>query len=444
MASVKVFALQAVQSIPAMPLSRRQLLTASVPCFPVVAAFARASIIPACLPIPAESPGGTADVQTGLDVLIAENFARLQGRRVGVICNHTAIDRARRHIADRIAAQKNIDLVAFFAPEHGIRGAVDASVGDSIDKKTGRKVYSLYNLRLPKAQRYRPTSAQLAGIDTLVFDIQDIGTRYYTYIATLGYCMERAAKLGIKVIVLDRPNPLGGHLIEGPLLDPKLSGQFTGYHTVPITHGLTVGELALVYNAERGIGADLEIVRMRNWSRDLLWDQTGLPWVNPSPNIRNSRQAALYPGVGFLEGLPLSVGRGTDTPFEILGAPWVDGVALADRLNRSGLPGVAFAPVRFTPASSNYKGRQCGGVRIRLYDRRVLRPSALGIHLIDGIVRGHPAKLSTVTLQEMSSMVGNETIPAAVARGDAPEKIIASWSADVENWRKRRAPFLLY
>jgi uncharacterized protein YbbC (DUF1343 family)/CubicO group peptidase (beta-lactamase class C family) len=418
---------------------RRQIAT--------VVASAIADLPPGPGRIPVKMPASLDDqvvVQTGLDVLQAEKFARLRGRKVGVVCNHTAVDRQGRHLADLITENRDINLVAFFGPEHGIRGEVDASVGDSVDAKTGRKVYSLYNLKLPKEQRYRPTAEQFSGIDTLVFDIQDIGARYYTYIATLGYCMERAAKMGIRVIVLDRPNPLGGLLMEGPILDPKLSGQFTAYHTIPITHGMTVGELARMYNAERKIGANLEVVKMPNWNRRLLWDQTGLPWINPSPNIRNVREAALYPGIGFLEGLPLSVGRGTDMPFEILGAPWIDGAVLADRLNQRRLPGVSFVPARFTPTSSKHKGKLCGGVQVNLWDRRICRPSELGIYVIDALARLYPEKLPAPTLSEMRDMIGNDTIPAAIARGDAPEAIIASWSADIATWRKRREGFLLY
>ena len=384
-------------------------------------------------------------VKTGLDVLASENFARLRGRKLGVVCNHTAVDRQGRHLADLLLQSRAAHVVAFFGPEHGIRGEVDASVGDSMDAKTGKKVHSLYNLGLPRTLRYRPTPAQLAGVDTLVFDIQDIGARYYTYIATLGYCLEAAAKQKIKVVVLDRPNPVGGLLIEGPLLDPKFSGAFTSYHTVPITHGLTVGELALVYNKERNIGADVEVVAMPNWNRRLLFDQTGLPWVNPSPNIRNVRQAALYPGVGFLEGLPLSVGRGTDTPFEIIGAPWIDPLALADDLSSRRLPGVSFDPARFTPTSSTHKGALCGGVRINLWDRRICLPSALGIHLADALARRYPEKLpANVLVERMGRMVGRDSVPIALARHDDPNAIIASWAGDVAAWRTRRAPFLMY
>lgn len=395
-------------------------------------------------PLPA-SLDDYATVRTGLEMLAGENFARLRGRKLGVVCNHTAVDRQGRHLAD-LLVQNGLkeNVVAFFGPEHGIRGAVDASVGDSVDEKTGRKVYSLYNLGLPREQRYRPTPAQLAGINTLVFDIQDIGARYYTYLATLGYCLEAAAKQNIKVVVLDRPNPLGGLLVEGPLLDPALAGQFTAYHTMPISHGMTVGELAQMFNKERNIGAAVEVIAMPNWNRRLAWDQTGLPWVNPSPNIRNVREALLYPGIGFLEVLPVSVGRGTDTPFEVVGAPWINPLALADDLNARRLPGVSFVPVRFTPASSKHAKMPCGGVQVNLWDRRVCRPSVLGIHVADALARRYPDRLPADVLATMKGMIGNTVIPAALARHDAPETIIASWAADVETWRARRAPFLLY
>lgn len=382
-------------------------------------------------------------VQTGLEVLEAENFKRLEGRKVGILCNHTAVNRRGRHLVDMMFANKNIQIVALFSPEHGIRGALDESVKNSVDEKTGLKVYSLYDTALPKEQRYRPTAEMLQGIDTLVFDIQDIGSRYYTYISTLGYLLEAAAPQKIKVMVLDRPNPLGGLSVEGPLLDTQFAS-FIGYHTMPISHGMTIGELALMFNAERKIGADIEVVKMPNWNRRMLFDQTGLPWVNPSPNIRNVREAALYPGVGFLEIMPISVGRGTDAPFEVIGAPWIDGVALADNLNARRLPGVSFTPTRFTPVSSKHKGVECGGVQIMLWDRRLCRPSELGIHLADALARLFPEQMDAKTLGLMQTMIGNASIPAALAKGTPPEEIIASWSKDVDAWLTRRKPFLLY
>ncbi len=397
--------------------------------------------IPATLPASLED---RVNVQTGLEVLARENFERLRGRKIGIVCNHTALDRQGRHIVDLLFQSRRANIVALFGPEHSIRGDVDASASDTKDEKTGLPVFSLYNLSLPREQRYRPTPEMLRGIDTLVYDIQDIGARYYTYIATLGYCLEAAAKQNIKVMVLDRPNPLGGLLVEGPLLDPAFSGAFTAYHTMPITHGMTVGELANMFNTERKIGAQVEVVKMPNWNRRLLWDQTGLPWVNPSPNIRNVREAALYPGIGFLEVLPLSVGRGTDMPFEILGAPWINGLALADNLDARRLPGVSFVPVRFTPASSKHKGVLCGGVQVNLWDRRICRPSELGIHVLDALARLYPKELNAQTLATTGRMIGTAAIPKAIASGTPPAQIIASWTDDVEAWRRRRAPFLLY
>ena len=384
-----------------------------------------------------------AQVQTGLDVLIAENFKRLEGKKVGVVCNHTAVDRKGTHLVDAMFANKNINIVALFAPEHGIRGALDESIKNSVDEKTGLKINSLYDTSLPIEKRYRPTAEMLAGIDTLVFDIQDIGVRYYTYSSTLGYILEAAAQNKIKVLVLDRPNPLGGLTVEGPLLDPQWAS-FIAYHTMPISHGMTFGELALMFNIERKIGADLEVVKMPNWNRRILFDQTGITWVNPSPNIRNVRQAAVYPGVGFLEGMPLSVGRGTDTPFEVIGAPWMDGVALADNLNARRLPGVSFAPVRFKPTSSKHKDVECGGIQIMLWDRRLCRPTELGIHLADALARLFPQNIDAKTLEIMHRWIGNKIIPEQIAKGTPPEEIIASWSKDVDTWKARRTPFLLY
>jgi uncharacterized protein YbbC (DUF1343 family)/CubicO group peptidase (beta-lactamase class C family) len=382
-------------------------------------------------------------VQTGLEVLSAENFKRLEGRNIGVVCNHTAVDRQGRHLVDLLTQNKALNVVALFAPEHGIRGEVDATVDNSVDAQTGLKIYSLYNTQLPPEQRYRPSDEMLRGIDTLVFDIQDIGTRYYTYISTLGYILEAAAPRKIKVIVLDRPNPLGGLATDGPLIENELQS-FVGYHEMPIQHGLTIGEMALLFNSERKIGADLEIVKMPNWNRRLMHDQIGLPWVNPSPNIRNVRQAALYPGIGYLEFMPISVGRGTDTPFEIVGAPWIDGVALAQNLNARRLPGISFTPTRFTPTASKHKGALCGGVQIHLWDRRIYRPVEIGIHIADALARLYPDQMNATTLELMHKLIGSKTLPQQIAAGTPPETIIAAWQDDAAKWRTRRTPFLLY
>lgn len=382
-------------------------------------------------------------VRTGLEILVAEDFKRLEGKKIGVVCNHTAVDKQFRHLVD-LMVEKKLNIVALFGPEHGIRGDVDEGIsGSSIDAKTGLKVYSLYDYKVPKETRFRPTSEMLEGIDTLVFDIQDIGSRYYTYITTLGYVMEEAAKHKIKVIVLDRPNPIGGNLIEGPDLDVKFAS-LAAYHNMPISHGLTIGELALLFNAERKIGADLEVVKMTGWTRDMLFDQTGLPWLNPSPNMRSVRQAWLYAGVGFLEVLPISVGRGTDTPFELIGAPWLDATTVAADLNARKLPGVSFVPTRFTPTTREFKGVLCQGIQIFLWDRAACRPAELGVQIADAMVRRHPDRLTAKVLSATRGMIGNENAATMLVRGDSPSAIIASWRGDVEAWKKRRAPFLLY
>src|SRR5581483_4665277 len=281
-------------------------------------------------------------VACGIDVLQRDSFAPLRGRSVGLITNHTGLNRKGMATADLLRAAPEVRLRALFGPEHGIRGALDTKISDSKDKATGLPVYSLYG------ERTRPTAAQLAGLDTLVFDIQDIGTRFYTYISTLGLCLEAAAEHSLRFVVLDRPNPLGGLDVEGPLADPdQLS--FTAYHPIPIRHGLTVGEMARLFQAEKRIGADLHVVPVEGWRRADFWDATNLTWVNPSPNMRSLTGALLYPGIGLLETTNVSVGRGTDTPFEIIGAPWLDGRLLAAELNARDLPGVRFVPVRFTP-----------------------------------------------------------------------------------------------
>ena len=263
---------------------------------------------------------------TGLDVLRAQGFAPLQGKRVGLVTNHTGRARDGSSAIDLLHAAKNVKLVALFGPEHGIRGVLDANVPAETDDATGLPIYSLYG------DTRRPTTAMLEGIDTLVIDLQDIGARFYTYMTTMAFVMEEAAKRKLPVVVLDRPNPVNGFQVEGPALD-KAALSFVGYFPMPIRHGMTLGELARLFNAENKIGADLTVVPLKNWRREDWFDDTGLPWINPSPNMRNLVQATLYPGIGAIEDTNLSVGRGTDTPFEQVGAPWVDGVKLADALN---------------------------------------------------------------------------------------------------------------
>ncbi len=280
----------------------------------------------------------------------------------------------------------------------------------------------------------------LEGIDALVIDLQDIGARFYTYMTTMAYAMEEAAKRKVPVIVLDRPNPIDGFQIEGPTLD-KAQLSFIGYFPMPIRHGMTLGELARLFNAENHIGADLTVVALKNWRREDWFDDTGLPWINPSPNMRNLVQATLYPGIGAIEGTNLSVGRGTDTPFEQVGAPWVDGVKLADLLNARNLPGIRFYPVRFTPASSKFAGEECQGVFMIVTDRVALRPVRLGLELAAALHKLYGSKFE---LEATERLLGSKENIARIRAGDDPASIAAAWSAAEGRWRLMRSQYLLY
>ena len=331
---------------------------------------------------------GGADVQNGIDVLHASGYAALRGMRVGLITNHTGIDRAGNPTVDLLRSAPGLTLSAIFTPEHGLRGTADEKIGD--EQYQGIPVYSLYG------ERRKPSPEQLATVDVLVFDIQDIGTRFYTYISTMGMAMEAAAESKKKFVVLDRVNPIGGDVVEGPLLEGKTD--FVGWHPLPVRHGKTVGELAKVFREERAIDVDLTVVPVQGWKREQWQDEAGLPWINTSPNMRSLRAAALYPGIGLIERA-ISVGRGTATPFEILGAPYIDGAALIREVGK--LPGVSLAPVRFTPAASTHKGEECGGVRITITDRRALRSVEVGLSVAAALVRLYGEKFPVDEMQPL-------------------------------------------
>ncbi|HEX7174443.1 MAG TPA: exo-beta-N-acetylmuramidase NamZ domain-containing protein, partial [Pyrinomonadaceae bacterium] len=381
----------------------------------------------------AESPAD-AEVLTGIDVLARDGFKQLQGMRVGLVTNHTGRDRRGRPTIDVLHAAAGVRLVALFAPEHGIRGLADEKVSDDVDEKTRLPIYSLYG------ESRRPRPEHLKDLDAVVFDIQDIGARFYTYISTLGHVLEEAAKAGKPVYVLDRPNPIGGTEVEGPIADAdKLS--FVVYHTLPVRHGMTVGELAQLFNEQRKFGADLRVVKMENWRRAMWLDSTGLTWVNPSPNMRSLTQATLYPGVGLLETTNVSVGRGTDTPFEVLGAPWIDGQRLAAHMNARRLPGIRFVPVRFTPKASVYKGEECGGVNFIVTDRAAFRPVRVGIELAVALRRFHPAEWK---VDDMLRLLANADTLARVRSGASAEEVMRSWQAGLDEFKNARAKFLIY
>jgi uncharacterized protein YbbC (DUF1343 family)/CubicO group peptidase (beta-lactamase class C family) len=379
-------------------------------------------------------------VLTGIDVLERDGFKQLEGRRIGLITNHTGRSRAGRSSVDVLASAKNLKLVALFAPEHGLRGIEDSTVGDQRDEKTGLPVYSLYD-----KDRRRPAAETLKGIDTLVFDIQDVGTRFYTYITTCGYAMEEAARNRIKFVVLDRPNPINGYDIEGPVADAELAAQpsysFTSFHAIPVRYGLTIGELAMLFNTERRIGADLTVIRMEGWRRADYYDGTGLEWVNPSPNMRSLNEALLYPGIGMLETTNVSVGRGTDTPFEVIGAPWLDGPKLSEALNRAGLPGARFVPLRFTPKSSRFSGELCSGVNIVITDRSAFKPVAVGLEIAYHIWRLHPLEWKIDDYLRL--LTDSETL-AALRQGKTPNEIARTWQAGLSEFALIRRKYLIY
>ena len=388
------------------------------------------------------TPSGTLHpVMNGIDVLARDNFKQLEGRRVALITNHTGRDRAGRSTVDVLAGAKNLKLVALISPEHGLRGTEDALVSETArDEKTGLPVYSIYakNVR-------RPTREMLTDIDTLVFDIQDVGTRFYTYITTCVYAMEEAAKNKIRFVVLDRPDPINGYDVEGPVADEEFTTNpafsFTAAHAVPVRYGMTIGEFATLYNAERKVGAELTVIKMEGWRRGDYFDATALTWVNPSPNMRSLTQAVLYPGIGLLETTNISVGRGTDTPFEVVGAPWVDDARLAESLNRANLPGARFVPVRFTPKASKFAGEECRGVNIIITDRASFRPVAVGLEIAYYLNRLHSGVWK---VEDYIRLLANRAVLAALKEGKTPSEIAAAWQAGLAEFARIRKKYLLY
>jgi len=381
-----------------------------------------------------EGAGSSTKVLTGIDVLERDNFKQLAGMRVGLVTNHTGRNREGRQTIDVLNKAPGVKLVALFSPEHGIRGLADENVSDSKDEATGLPIYSLYG------ETRRPKPEQLKDLDALVFDIQDIGARFYTYISTLGYLLEEAAKTKLPVFVLDRPNPIGGLDVEGPIADKdKLS--FTSYYTIPTRHGLTIGELGQLFNKQRNIGADLRVIKMEGWRRSMWFDETNLTWINPSPNMRSLTEATLYPGVGLLETTNVSVGRGTDTPFEIVGAPWIHGDTLAEYLNQRGVPGVRFVPVRFTPNASVFKDKECGGVNIIVTDRGAFRPLLAGLEMAVALRKLYP---NDWKVDGYLRLLANADTLERLKRGESAREIMTSWNAGLQEFRKAREAILLY
>ncbi len=384
-------------------------------------------------------------VKTGIDVLEGHGFDVLQPaagaagkKRIGVVTNQTGIDSQGLRTIDVLAKAPGISLDAIFSPEHGVTGTLDTThVGNSVDSATGVPVYSVYGGT--DAAR-RPPADVMKNLDAVVFDIQDAGARFYTYETTLGYFLEGAAAAGIELIVLDRPDPATGAFVQGPVSDAGKEN-FTDYWAVPVRPGMTMGELAKMFNAERNINAKLTVVPMEGWQRGDWFDSTGLPWVNPSPNLRSVTEVALYPGVAIVEGTNVSVGRGTDTPFELLGAPWMKSKELAAYLNGRGIAGVRFVPVTFTPTSSNYAGQLCSGVNIILTDRNGFDAPELGIELAAALHKLYPADFK---IERMTELLMNQSVYDALVAGQDPRRIAQDWQKGLQKFQKVREKYLIY
>ena len=380
-----------------------------------------------------QRPAG--NVLNGIDVLVAEKFGALKDLRVGLITNPSGISRDRRTTIDLLHAAKEVNLVSLFGPEHGIRGSRDGKVEDGVDDKTGLPVRSLYAGK----DRRKPMKEHLAEVDALVFDMQDIGCRFYTYISTMGLAMEAAEEAGIKFIVLDRINPIGGSKVAGPLRDGE--SKFVAFHEIPVQHGMTAGEIAKLYQSERFPQLDLKVVPLRHWKRSMRFDETGLPWVKPSPNMPNLTAATLYPGLGLLEFTNLSVGRGTKLPFEIVGAPYIVPEDLADQLTTVELPGLQFIPIHFTPETSMFEGEECGGVRILLKNPAKCPSVELGLAMAQALRQLYPANWKT---GKLNTLLCHPATEHAILNQLPHSSIIAEWQKDLDAFADRRRKHLLY
>ena len=381
-------------------------------------------------------------VQAGIDVLEAHGFDLIRGtdakKKIGLLTNQTGVDSQGRRTIDVLSQAPGVFLGAIFSPEHGVTGTLDTTnVGNSRDEASGVPVYSVYGGT--DAAR-RPSLEILKTLDAVVIDIQDVGTRFYTYETTLGYFLEAAAKAGIEIIVLDRPNPITGSFVQGPMSDAGHEN-FTNYGLVPLRHGMTMGELAKLFNRERNINARLQVVPLEGWMRGDWYDSTGLSWISPSPNLRSLTEATLYPGVGMVEGTNVSVGRGTDTPFELLGAPWINAAELAQYLNARDISGVRFVPVSFTPSASNYAGQTCQGVNIIVVERNAFDAPELGVELASALHKLYAAQFH---LEKLLDLLVNQSTYDAIAAGEDPRRIAEGWREPLQKFQELRQKYLIY
>ncbi len=381
-----------------------------------------------------KSPSRAGRVQTGLDVLESQKFAPLRGKHIGIITNHTGLDSQGKSTIELLAHAPGVQVVAIFSPEHGLGGQLDERLSSTKDPSTGLRVFTLYGETL------RPTDEMLKGVDTLVFDIQDAGVRFYTYTVTLAYAMEEAAKRHIAFYVLDRPNPLGGEIIEGPILDSDKT-DFVGYYPIPVRYGLTIGELAQFFNSENHINADLYVIAMKNWHRNYFFESTGIRWIPPSPNLRTIKGSIVYPGLEILQNAGVSVGRGTEAPFEEFGAPWMDGEKISSALNATHLPGLKFGTQPFIPVSGLYAGRRCGGVGIRVGDRAAVRAMSMGLEIAALLQKIYPQNFDA---SKTIVLLGNSDTVEKLKDGTSAADIVASWQSSLADYDKTRRHYLLY
>lgn len=373
-------------------------------------------------------------VQSGLDVLEAEKFAPLRGKHIGIITNHTGLDSQGKSTIDLLSHAASVQVVALFSPEHGLAGQLDERHNSAKDPSTTLQVFSLYGETL------RPTDEMLKGIDALVFDIQDAGVRFYTYTVTMAYAMEEAAKHHIAFYVLDRPNPIGGEIVEGPMLDSDKTN-FVAYFPIPVRYGLTIGELAQFFNAENHLNADLHVIPMKNWHRNYFFESTGLRWIPPSPNLRTTKGSIVYPGLEILQSAGVSVGRGTETPFEEFGAPWMDGEKVAAALNAVRLPGLKFVAQPFIPVSGLYAGRRCGGVGVRIGDRADVRAMRMGLEIAVLLHKMYPQNFDA---SKTITLLGNSETVQKLEDGSSAAEILASWQSALADYDQTRRKYFLY
>ena len=406
------------------------------------------ALLAACVSAPAGSPpsadrtatGASAVVLPGIETFLADVPARLRGKRVGLITNHTAVDRQRRTDIDLIAQHPQLKLVGLFAGEHGIRGTVAPGqyIENEVDERTGVPVHSLY-----RTEDHGPTPEMLKDVDVLVYDLQEVGGRTWTYVSTMALSMQAAAKKGIPFVVLDRPNPIGGEIVEGALLDPKFKS-FVGMYPIPARHGMTVGELAKLFNEKYEINCDLIIARVANWRRSQWQSETGLPWVNPSPNLRSLAALNSYPGTVYFEGTTLTEGRGgTGRPFEEIGAPWLDAPGLVAAMNARQLPGVRFETSSFTmlPNAGKHPGKSISAIRFVITDREAYRPVRTSLLMIDEIRRRHPNDFAWT--RTIDRLTGSDKVRRAVEEGWLP-RLLDEWDAEAAEFARSRTPYLLY